>query len=77
MSHIAIDELEFDVGNPRIADLLETYSGEVTTEQISLALTPGNQSFVSLREAGVTGQSLQWLPAAYPNQFVRWRQWVP
>lgn len=51
MSHIAINELEFDVGNPRIADLLETYSGEVTTEQISLALTPGNQSFVSLREA--------------------------
>ena len=51
MAHIDIYELSFDVGNPRIADLLETYSGSITVDQIALALMPGGQSFVSLREA--------------------------
>lgn len=51
MAHIDVYDLNFDVGNPRIADLLETYSGAITAEQIALALMPGGQSFVSLREA--------------------------
>lgn len=51
MTSIDIYELRFDNGNPRIADLLETYRDEITVDQIALALTPGGQSFDSLREA--------------------------
>jgi hypothetical protein len=57
---LSVDEIEIDINNPRIAHYIEIYSGELTAEQISLALTVGNPnkmdsiggtSFRSLKES--------------------------
>lgn len=38
---IPINQIELDMGNPRIAKFLETYPGEPTAEQIFIALGAG------------------------------------
>ncbi len=55
---LAIDSVEQDLGNPRIARWIEMYGGKITAEQMSLALGAadsstgdGGTTFASLRES--------------------------
>jgi hypothetical protein len=55
---LAIDSVDLDVGNPRIARWIEMYGGKISAEQMGLALGAadsstgdGGTTFVSLRES--------------------------
>jgi ParB/Sulfiredoxin domain len=63
---IAIDQIELDTRNPRIAKFLEIYSGEPTAEQIFIALgaggdekdTEGGPNFDKLRQSIITNEGI-------------------
>lgn len=57
-TRLPLDGLELDITNPRIAKFIEMYGGEITAEQMSLALGAGetptdanSTTFYSLRES--------------------------
>ncbi|MFC1584005.1 ParB N-terminal domain-containing protein [Fibrobacterota bacterium] len=58
---IPVDDIDLDLENPRIARFLEMYQGEITAEQVSLALGYGSSddgaggpSFTALRQSILT-----------------------
>ena len=53
---LSINDVELDKDNPRIAKYLEMYGGEITAEQIALALGVGDSQ---LEGTGTTFQSLK------------------
>ncbi len=62
---LAVDALTLDTKNPRIAKWIEIYGGEITAEQMSLALgatssetEEGGTTFVSLRESIKTNKGI-------------------
>ena len=62
---LPVDDLTLDTKNPRIAKWIEIYGGEITAEQMGLALgasssetEEGGTSFVSLRESIKTNKGI-------------------
>lgn len=56
---LAVDEVLLDVGNPRIARVLEKYGDNPNAEQINLALGGGSPSSLDGDKSGTTFQSLK------------------
>lgn len=62
--NLSIDEIELDLGNPRIKHFLEIYNGEITAEALALALSTAasssekQMSFSSLRDSIKTSKGI-------------------
>jgi hypothetical protein len=56
---LAVDDVLLDVGNPRIARVLEKYGDTPNAEQINLALGGGSPSSLDGDKSGTTFQSLK------------------
>ena len=65
LEYLPIDTLELDLANPRIAQFLEMYEGEISAEQIALALGYGSSvdgaqgpSFSALKQSILTNEGI-------------------